>query len=63
MVVGLILGPIAESQLRRALSISLGDPMVLVQSPFSAILLFIALVALVLPFVLKGMGRFKAVED
>jgi putative tricarboxylic transport membrane protein len=63
VVVGLILGPVAESQLRRALSISLGDPMVLLQSPISATLLFIALVALVLPFALKGMGRFKAVED
>ena len=39
VVVGLILGPVAESQLRRALQISLGDPMVLVQSPMSATLL------------------------
>ena len=29
VVVGLILGPIAEGQLRRALAISLGDPMTL----------------------------------
>src|SRR5215210_7382768 len=42
VIVGLILGPVAESQLRRALSISLGDPMVLVQSPISATLLLIA---------------------
>jgi putative tricarboxylic transport membrane protein len=63
VVVGLILGPIAESQLRRALSISLGDPMVLLQSPISATLLGIAVIALILPFFLKGMGRFKAVED
>ncbi|MFC4174617.1 tripartite tricarboxylate transporter permease [Microvirga sp. GCM10011540] len=63
VVVGLILGPIAESQLRRALSISLGDPMVLLQSPISATLLAIALIALVAPFVLKGLGRFRATED
>jgi len=63
VVVGLILGPIAESQLRRALAISLGDPMTLLQSPISATLLGIALVALLAPFVLKGMGRFKANED
>ena len=63
VVVGLILGPIAESQLRRALAISLGDPMVLLQSPISATLLGIALIALLAPFVLKGMGRFKANED
>jgi putative tricarboxylic transport membrane protein len=63
VVVGLILGPVAESQLRRALQISLGDPMVLLESPMSATLLGIALLALVAPFVLKGMGRFKASED
>ena len=44
VVVGLILGPVAESQLRRALSISLGDPMVLLQSPISATFLVIALI-------------------
>ncbi len=58
-----ILGPIAESQLRRALAISLGDPMVLLQSPMSATLLGIALIALLAPFVMKGLGRFKANED
>ena len=45
VVVGLIPGPIAESQLRRALAISLGDPLVLLQSPMSANLLGIALIA------------------
>jgi putative tricarboxylic transport membrane protein len=63
VVVGLILGPVAESQLRRALSISLGDPLVLVQSPLSATLLAIALLALIAPFVLRGLGRFKQAED
>ena len=63
VVVGLILGPVAEAQLRRALQISLGDPLVLVQSPMSATLLAIAFVALVAPFALKGISRFKASED
>ena len=63
VVVGLILGPVAESQFRRALSISLGDPMVLLQSPISATLLGIALIALVAPFVMRGLNRFQAVED
>jgi putative tricarboxylic transport membrane protein len=63
VVVGLILGPVAESQLRRALQINLGDPMVLLESPMSATLLGIALLALVAPFALKGMSRFKASED
>jgi len=63
VVVGLILGPVAEAQLRRALQISLGDPMVLVQSPMSATLLAIALVALIAPFVIRGVSRFKTSED
>jgi len=63
VVVGLILGPVAESQFRRAMSINLGDPMVLLQSPISATLLAIALVALVAPFVMRGLGRFRAGED
>jgi putative tricarboxylic transport membrane protein len=63
VVVGLILGPVAEAQLRRALQISLGDPTVLVQSPISATLLGIAFIALLAPFVLRGMSRFKASED
>ena len=40
-----------------------GDPLVLVQSPLSAVLLGIALLALIAPFVLRGLGRFKAQED
>jgi putative tricarboxylic transport membrane protein len=63
VVIGLILGPIAEAQLRRALSISLGDPLVLVQSPLSATLLFIALLALIAPFALRGLGKLKRDED
>lgn len=63
MVVGLILGPMAESQLRRALQISVGDPWVLVQSPIAATFLAIAAAALLAPFVMKGMSRFGANED
>jgi len=36
---------------------------VLVQSPLSATLLGIAALALIAPFVLRGLGRFKADED
>jgi putative tricarboxylic transport membrane protein len=63
MVVGLILGPMAETQLRRALSISLGDPIALVESPIAAVMLGIALVALVAPFAMRGLDRFKASDD
>jgi putative tricarboxylic transport membrane protein len=63
VVVGLILGPAAESQLRRALQISLGDPMALVESPLAATLLAIAGIALIAPFVFRGLGRPRTAED
>ena len=62
-VVGLILGPMADNQLRRALQISLGDPMILLENPGSATLLAIAALALILPFVTKQLRKFKAEED
>ena len=46
VVVGLILGPLAEQQLRRALSISQGDPSILVGSPLAVIVLALAALAL-----------------
>ncbi|MFP5335258.1 MAG: tripartite tricarboxylate transporter permease, partial [Actinomycetes bacterium] len=44
-VVGLILGPIAEEQLRRTLAISQGDPTALVTSPFAAVV-YVSIVVL-----------------
>jgi len=52
-VIGLILGPIAETNLRRALAISDGDLGVLVDTWFSRIVLALAFVALVGPIVLR----------
>jgi putative tricarboxylic transport membrane protein len=57
VVVGLILGPMAEQQLRRALSISQGDWTTLVSTPVSAGLLLVALLALVVPAYLRWRGR------
>ena len=57
IVVGLILGPMAEQQLRRALSISQGDWTVLVQSPIAAVLLGIAALALIVPLILRARGK------
>lgn len=59
MIVGLILGPMAESQVRRALQISLGDPFVFFKRAGSATLLTLALLALVAPLIFKGLKRFK----
>jgi putative tricarboxylic transport membrane protein len=63
MVVGLILGPLAEAQLRRALAISVGDPMALVESPIAASLLALAAAGLAAPFLLRSLGRFRSTED
>ncbi len=63
MVVGLILGPMAEAQLRRAMQMTLGDPMVFLENPGSATLLSLSAMALLAPFVMKGLSRFRAAED
>ncbi len=63
VVVGLILGPMAEQQLRRALAISQGDVTVLLTSPISATLLVIAAAALIVPLVLRAIGRGKALAQ
>ncbi len=63
IVVGLILGPMAEAQLRRSLQLALGDPMVFIENPGSAALLSLSAVALLAPFVLKGLSRFRVAED
>jgi putative tricarboxylic transport membrane protein len=57
VVVGLILGPMAEQQLRRALSISQGDWTTLVSTPVSAGMLAVAFLALVVPPLLRWRGR------
>lgn len=59
VVVGLILGPLAEQQLRRALAISQGDPSVLLHSPVAVILYLIAATAVLLPLYLRLRGRGK----
>jgi putative tricarboxylic transport membrane protein len=63
VVVGLILGPLAEQQLRRALAISQGDVMVLFQSPIAAVLFAVAALALVVPLILRARGRGKILEQ
>lgn len=57
VVVGLILGPMAEQQLRRALSISQGDPAVLFHSPISLVLYAVAIIAVVLPVIMRMRGK------
>lgn len=63
VVVGLILGPLAEQQLRRALAIGQGDPAVLFASPIAAVIFTLAAIALIVPIVLRLTGRKTLPRD
>jgi putative tricarboxylic transport membrane protein len=56
-VIGLILGPLAETQFRRALAISEGDPSVFVTQPISATLLGLTVAAALLPWLMRQKRR------
>ncbi|QYC44604.1 Tripartite tricarboxylate transporter TctA family protein [Nonomuraea coxensis DSM 45129] len=56
-VIGMILGPMAEIQLRRALAIGAGDASVLVRSPVAAVLLALAALALLTPLARRLTAR------
>jgi len=53
-VLGLVLGDRAELSLRRSLLLSLGDPLILVSRPISAILLALAVFSIVYPIFKKS---------
>jgi putative tricarboxylic transport membrane protein len=56
-VIGLILGPLAETQARRALAISQGDATVFITQPISASILGLSLVLLLIPLIVKLFRR------
>jgi putative tricarboxylic transport membrane protein len=56
-VIGLILGPLAETQARRALAISQGDPSVFVTQPISAGILLVSLLLLTVPLILQRVRK------
>ncbi|TBW11263.1 tripartite tricarboxylate transporter permease [Azotobacter chroococcum] len=56
VIVGMLLGPMAEKQLRNALSISQGDWLVFVTQPISAVLLALTLLILIVPPLLHARG-------
>jgi len=57
VVVGMILGPLAEAQMRNALSIGEGNWMIFVQRPMSASLLAVVVAVLVLPRLARRISR------
>ncbi|GLW06147.1 tripartite tricarboxylate transporter TctA [Microtetraspora sp. NBRC 13810] len=62
-VIGLILGPMAEIQLRRALAIGAGDVSVLVRSPVAATLLVLSALVLLLPVLRRFRNRPAPAAD
>ena len=57
VIVGMILGPLAEAQMRNALSIGEGRWGVFVERPMSLVILSCVVAILVLPRVLKRRAR------
>jgi putative tricarboxylic transport membrane protein len=53
VVIGMILGPLAEAQLRNALSIGEGSGKVFLERPMSVTLIVVILAVLVVPRLLK----------
>ena len=60
MIVGLMLGPVMEAQLSRALAISQGNPSVLFTRPASVVILWLAFVAVVTPHLPKLIRVLRA---
>jgi putative tricarboxylic transport membrane protein len=59
VIIGMILGPMAEQEFRRAMTISNGDPMIFLQKPLSLMLLVLAAIAVLSP-ILWRLRRRKA---
>ncbi|MES3002967.1 MAG: tripartite tricarboxylate transporter permease [Pseudomonadota bacterium] len=57
VVVGMILGPLAEAQMRNAVSIGEGSFIIFLQRPMSIVLIVIILAVLILPRVAKARAR------
>jgi len=58
-VIGLILGPLAETQFRRALSISQGDASVFLTQPISAAFLAVTAALVVVPWLVRRRRRLR----
>jgi putative tricarboxylic transport membrane protein len=62
LILGVVLGPIAEENLRQAMIISGNDPMALVGSPLSTTLIMLSLVSLFFPQLRKLWRRRKGAK-
>ena len=51
LILGLVLGPLLEEQVRRSLTLSLGDPTIFIARPISGAIIALAMISLLLPLV------------
>jgi putative tricarboxylic transport membrane protein len=63
LVLGLVLGPMIENNMRRALTSSNGDFMVFFEKPISLVLLVMAFLWIVVPFIMKLKGKSIIVNE
>jgi len=62
VLVGMILGPLAEAQMRNAISIGEGSALIFVQRPLSLGLLVVVLLVLLLPYVWRWRARSRTAK-
>src|SRR5690606_15577278 len=63
LVLALVLGPMMENNMRRALTISNGDWKIFITEPLSLIFIVIAVAWILVPIILKLVGRKVIVTD
>ncbi|MGH2618910.1 MAG: tripartite tricarboxylate transporter permease, partial [Thermomicrobiales bacterium] len=63
LILGLVLGPLAEKSLRQSLTLSRGDWMIFFERPVSAVLMVLALSALLWPLARNALIRRSGVPD
>lgn len=63
VIIGMLLGPMAERQLRNALSISEGNWLIFVQQPICAVIMVITALVLVIPHILHRRGVRLSEDD
>ena len=59
LILGVILGPMAEANLNRAMIVSTNNPMILVQRPFSLSFLILAAVSIAVPLINAHLSKRK----
>ena len=62
VVIGMILGPLAEAQLRNAVSIGEGSPMVFLQRPMSVFMIVVILAVLIVPRLLRNRASRRSMS-